>query len=97
VSELTARCQELAARERTLKELEDRVLEITKDPAEVLDINAGGKIFSVQRGTLCLVKDSLLAALFSGNWDEGQQRDSQGRTFLEIDPYIFGKIVPEAH
>jgi len=35
----------------------------------------------------------MLAILFSGSWEEGQPRDSQGRPFLDVDPYIFGKIL----
>ena len=50
-------------------------------------------MFAVRRSTLCLAKDSVLAALFSGSWDAGQHRDSKGRPFLDIDPYIFDKIV----
>lgn len=93
INEMNQRYQDLAEKERSLADLEGRVLGLTKDPGEVLDINAGGKVFSVRRDTLCLAKGSVLAALFSGNWEEGQSRDSQGRPFLDIDPYIFGKLV----
>lgn len=93
IGELTRRMQLLAEQESKVKEMERRISACVADPKEVLDINAGGQIHSVKRETLLLAKGSMLAAMFSGNWDNGLARDSQGRPFLEIDPYIFDKVV----
>lgn len=93
IRELTRRCKDFEDREHRLQQLEARLMQVASNPSEVLDINAGGRVFSVQRGTLALARSSMLAALFSGKWDEGLPRDSQGRPFLEVDPYIFEKIV----
>jgi len=93
VLELSQRVQALAEKEAKVKCLERRFHELTNEKDEVVEINAGGEFHSVGRGTLCLAKDSLFAAMFSGAWDQGQKRDSAGRVFLDIDPYIFRVIV----
>jgi len=82
----------LAEKELQVKELEDRVCSIIgKD--DVIDINAGGTVHSVARSTLCQAPGSALAVMFSGRWDEGMQRDSAGRPFLDVDPYCFEQIL----
>jgi len=35
----------------------------------------------------------MLAAMFSGKWEQGHKRDAQGRIFLDIDPFCFGKLL----
>jgi len=89
IGELTRRIQFSAEQENRIKERERRMFACAADPKEVLDINAGGRIHSVTRETLLLAKGSVLAAMFSGNWDNALARDSEGRPFLDIDPYIF--------
>lgn len=93
IDELTHRTEDLRQKELNLKTLEQKLVHLTKDPNDVLEINAGGKVFAMRRSTLCLAEGSVIAALFSGNWDDGQHRDSQGRPFLDVDPYIFDEIV----
>lgn len=83
----------LAEREKEVKELEEKVSGIVGKPDDVLDINAGGTVHSVARSTLCQADGSALAAMFSGRWDEGMQRDSVGRPFLDVDPYCFEQIL----
>jgi len=39
------------------------------------------------------VKDSLLAAMFSGRWESSHTYDSEGRIFLDYRPVCFQKIV----
>ena len=46
--------------------------------SDILDINAGGEIVRVTRGTLTQKKGTLLEALFSGRWEKQLQRDSKG-------------------
>jgi hypothetical protein len=61
--------------------------------SDTLDINAGGQIVRVSRGTLTQVKGSRLEALFSGRWEKQLLRDSQGRIFLDVNPTCFKCIV----
>merc|ERR1712113_1342296 len=36
---------------------------------------------------------SMLAAMFSGNWDKGHKRDSQGRVFIDANPSCFDMLL----
>jgi len=84
---------ELSCKEREVRELEERVRGLLGGGEDVVDLNAGGHLHSVSRGTLCLAEGSLLAALFSGRWEDSLQRDQQGRPFLDVDPHAFEKIL----
>lgn len=42
---------------------------------DLIEINAGGKIIAVKRGTLCQLRGTRLEALFSRRWDKKLQRD----------------------
>ena len=53
---------------------------------DILDINAGGQIVHVTRGTLTQIKGTHLEALFSGRWEKHLLRDSSGRIFLDVNP-----------
>ena len=82
---------------KDLKEFQDsltaknRVLDV--DGSDILDINAGGSIISVTRGTLTQIKGTRLEALFSGRWDRRLPRDDDGRVFLDVNPKCFGVVV----
>jgi len=57
---------------------------------DILTLNIGGeKTVSVQRKTLCLVEDSMLASSFSGRWDESLVRDADGAIFVDFRPELF--------
>ena len=60
---------------------------------DILDINAGGEVISVKRGTLTQIQGSGLEALFSGRWDKKFSRDVRGRIFLDVNPTFFKCIV----
>ena len=60
---------------------------------DILDINAGGEIIRVSRGTLTQLKGSILEALFSGRWENQLARDAKGRIFLDVNPTCFKSIV----
>mmetsp|Transcript_21133 Transcript_21133/g.22548 ORF Transcript_21133/g.22548 Transcript_21133/m.22548 type:complete len:141 (+) Transcript_21133:51-473(+) len=61
---------------------------------DIIEINAGGKIISVLRSTLCLVAhDTMFSYMFSGRWEESLTRDSNGRIYLEHDPELIELIV----
>ncbi len=60
---------------------------------DLIEINAGGNIIAVRRGTLCQLKGTRLEALFSGRWENKLLRDSSGRIFLDVNGDIFQAIV----
>ncbi len=60
---------------------------------DIIEINAGGKIISTQRGTLTRWEGTRLEALFSGRWEKMLLRDGDGRIFLDVDGDCFQAIV----
>lgn len=63
------------------------------DSSDILELNVGGRAFTTKRGTLTLVKDSLLAQMFSGRWECSLSLDREGRIFLDWDPDCFAVIL----
>ena len=61
--------------------------------ADMLDINAGGEMVRVSRGTLTQKKGTVLEAIFSGRWDKQLLRDGKGCIFLDVNPTCFRCIV----
>jgi hypothetical protein len=97
--------EELAREEKVLF---DRLEDINKridDAAEkygnvdaadddILEINAGGKIFIAKRSTLTQhTIGTRFGALFIGRWEKKLQRDSHGRIFLDVNSECFQAIV----
>ena len=66
-----------------------------KDPKDdVIELNVGGTIMATKRSTLCQVKDSFLASMFGGSWDETKMaRDKDDRVFLDFNPKYFAVIL----
>lgn len=61
---------------------------------DIIKINAGGKIISVLRSTLCLVATgTMFSYMFSGRWEESLKRDDNGCVFLNHDPELIELIV----
>lgn len=60
---------------------------------EIVDLNVGGKTYTVKRETLCVCRGSFLAELFSGRWDRLLQKDEKGQFFLDIDPTVFDIVL----
>lgn len=57
---------------------------------DIIRLNIGGeKMVAVQRRTLCVVEDSMLASSFSGRWDASLTRDEQGAVFVDFAPDLF--------
>lgn len=94
----------LIAKEKELKEKEEdfdkRVkLYESKHPStgtdtDILQLNVGGSIsISVRRSTLTQFPDTLLAATFSGRWDESMEKDRDGNIFIDQDPDNFLLLV----
>lgn len=61
-----------------------------KNPEDVLELNVGGATdCAACRKTLCCVEDSMLAARFSGRWDDSLEKDPRGRFFIDFSPDLF--------
>ena len=63
------------------------------DGSEILNINAGGTIIYVTRGTLTQIKGTRPKALLCGRWEKRLLRDRYGRIFLDVDPACFRVLV----
>jgi len=74
-------------------EIASRHGDVNADSSDVLDINAGGKIISVTRGTLTHLQGTPLAGLFSGRWDDRLKMDGTGSMFLDVNPEFFQSII----
>mmetsp|Transcript_39437 Transcript_39437/g.82468 ORF Transcript_39437/g.82468 Transcript_39437/m.82468 type:complete len:799 (+) Transcript_39437:332-2728(+) len=59
---------------------------------DLIEINAGGKIIVLKRGTLCQMTGTRMEALFGGCWDKKLQRDIHGRIFLDVNSSAFQNI-----
>lgn len=81
---------------------------LTAQPSDIIKINVRGTLFETRRSTLCQanrlpkkacltqclqVDGCLLQYMFSGRWEDRLERDSEGRVFLDYNPYCFGKIL----
>ncbi|VEU42710.1 unnamed protein product [Pseudo-nitzschia multistriata] len=96
---LSALTDVLSEREKALEEGEEKLrrerealeaLEAEKasfygetKPSDVLHLNVGGTKTSVLRRTLTSVPGSMLAARFSGRWDDSLEKDKDGHFFIE--------------
>ena len=90
----TARA-ELEERETTLEQREEALrkaiegvehekkLMAGRRPSDVLTLNIGGTKLAVLRSTLCQFDSSLLAATFSGRWDDSVAKDADGAFFID--------------
>ena len=56
---------------------------------DIINLNVGGKKLTTRRSTLCQVKDSLLATMFSGRWEDNIERDKDGAVFFDFNPQHF--------
>lgn len=59
---------------------------------DLLEINAGGKIIAVKRGTLTQMHGTRMEAMFSGRWDKKLIRDGTGRIFLDVNGDCFQEL-----
>mmetsp|Transcript_4517 Transcript_4517/g.8694 ORF Transcript_4517/g.8694 Transcript_4517/m.8694 type:complete len:321 (+) Transcript_4517:71-1033(+) len=88
---LKKRERELDEREAELNEKMARVdVDISKAygntrPTDVLHLNIGGQRIDVLRRTLCSIEGSMLAAKFSGRWDDSLEKDENGHFFMDHD------------
>jgi BTB/POZ domain len=60
---------------------------------DLLVLNVGGSKLTVSRGTLTQIPESMLAAKFSGRWDDSLQRDHEGNIYLDHPMDLFQPII----
>mmetsp|Transcript_48051 Transcript_48051/g.134162 ORF Transcript_48051/g.134162 Transcript_48051/m.134162 type:complete len:328 (-) Transcript_48051:96-1079(-) len=61
--------------------------------SDVLQLNVGGRLFTTKRHTLTQVEGSVLAAMFSGRWENSFDMDDAGHVFLDLDPECFAEVL----
>lgn len=64
----------------------------TASAMNIIELNVGGRKFTTTRDTLCKDADSMLAAMFSGDFMPAHQ-DSKGRVFLDRNGDMFAVIL----
>ena len=61
---------------------------------DVLQLNVGGRTnIAVHRRTLTFFEGSMLAAKFSGRWDDSMEKDRDGNMFVDQNPEDFLRLV----
>lgn len=63
------------------------------DTSDIIELNVGGELITTTRGTLTSTQGSMLAAMFSGRWEDQLTLDKDGRVFLDLSPYAIRKII----
>ena len=92
-AELDQREQELERREEALQKAVDGValekqMMAGRTPGDVLALNCGGTKIQVLRKTLTQYDKSMLAARFSGRWDDSIEKDAEGAFFIDHPPEL---------
>ncbi|GAX27894.1 hypothetical protein FisN_21Hh244 [Fistulifera solaris] len=85
---LAKRLKLLEQREEELQKSFDRLEKEKKslgcgNASDVIHLNVGGTLVATLRRTLTYVEDSMLAARFSGRWDESIEKDKDGNFFVD--------------
>mmetsp|Transcript_46995 Transcript_46995/g.132585 ORF Transcript_46995/g.132585 Transcript_46995/m.132585 type:complete len:340 (+) Transcript_46995:199-1218(+) len=93
LAEVDAAAQKLDEKQAQLEELQRRIAAMTDSVDDVVELNVGGEPVSTSRAVLCSAQGSLLAGMFSGNFDAGLKRDKDNRVFLDVDPPLFSKLL----
>ena len=71
----------------------ERMKAVTVKDNDIIHLNVGGQKMTTKRSTLCQVEGSLLAAMFSGRWEDRLERDKDGCVFFDFNPQYFGFIL----
>ena len=67
----------------------ERIEAVNARDDDLINLNVGGTKITTTRLTLCQVEDSLLAAMFSGRWEDNIKRDQDGAVFFDFNPQHF--------
>jgi BTB/POZ domain len=60
---------------------------------DVLHLNVSGKLVAVLRSTLTCLEGSMLAAQFSGRWDDSLEKDRDGNIFINQPADLFVPMI----
>ncbi|CEM13699.1 unnamed protein product [Vitrella brassicaformis CCMP3155] len=66
------------------------------DADDQLEVNVGGRPFTVRRHHLTRAAGSVMASLFRGKWDHRLPRDDDDRFFIDADPRAFQMVLRAA-
>ena len=66
-----------------------RMTAIAVKDDDIINLNVGGTKMTTKRSTLCQVKGSLLASMFSGRWEDSLSRDKDDCVFFDWNPQHF--------
>ena len=64
-----------------------------EDNNDIVYLNVGGTKMATKRSILCQIEGSLLAAMFSGRWEDNVERDEDGHAFLDYNPELFASVL----
>ena len=67
----------------------ERIEAVNVRDDDLINLNVGGTKLTTTRSTLCQVEDSLLAALFSGRWEDNIKARSRWRRILRLQSATF--------
>ena len=67
----------------------ERIEAVNVRDDDLINLNVGGTKITTTRLTLCQVENSLLAAMFSGRWEDNIKRDQDGAVFFDFNPQHF--------
>jgi hypothetical protein len=87
------RQRDALAAERAALEAERALMAGAATDSDLVQLNVGGALCCTQRRTLACASGSLLAAMFSGRWEQSLVRDADGRAFLDDDPEEFRALL----
>jgi hypothetical protein len=94
---LRERADQLDQREKKLTLIREQALAeeypTLGKPSDVLRLNVGGTRIDVLRRTLTAVEGSMLAAKFSGRWDDSLEKDADGNFFIDLPLELFLPMV----
>jgi len=62
---------------------------------DVIYLNVGGALVATLRSTLTYVKGSMLAARFSGRWDDSLEKDRDGNFFIDQPIELFKPMIDQ--
>ena len=85
LAEVAVAEKRLQEKQAVLEEMQQRIFGIADTADDVVELNVGGQPMSTTRAVLCSAEGSLLAGMFSGNFDAGHKRDKDNRIFLDVD------------
>jgi hypothetical protein len=89
--QLKQQIRELDEERELFEEQSRRIQDMIHSPEDVIHLNVGGKKFTTFRSTLTKHKESMLATMFSGQFQV--TKDEKGRIVLDRDPKYFRSIL----